>query len=160
MTKQNLSEVKTAPAPWFKVEDGFYDATLVDVTTTNKGGQFRYRYTFALLNADGGPLLEKSVDAGGRKTKKENLKQVTLIRTTSPSMQEGSRRRKILEALPRGQDMFGIVPLESLPLEDILNSPVIVLVQNQPNSSGVVYSNITEVFAPDMRKTLTKTNAA
>lgn len=162
MKMQNLSEVKTAPAPWFKVEDGFYDATLVDVTTSNKGGQFRFRYTFALspIDSNGEPLLEKPVDAGGRKTKKENLKQVTLIRTTSPSMQEGSRRRKILEALPRSRDLLGSVPLEEMTPDDIIGSPVIVLVQNQANSSGVVYSNITEVFAPDMRKTLTKTNAA
>lgn len=158
MSKQNLSEFKTAP--WFKVDDGFYAAQLTDVTTTNKGGQFRFRYTFALFNSEDEPLLEKSVDAGGRKTKKENLKQVTLIRTTSPSMQEGSRRRKILEALPRSRDLLGSVPLEEMTPDDIIGSPVIVLVQNQPNSSGVVYSNITDVFAPDMRKTLNKENAA
>lgn len=158
MNKQNLSEVKTAP--WFKVDDGFYAAQLTDVTTTNKGGQFRFRYTFALFDADGEPLLEKSVDAGGRKTKKENLKQVTLIRTTSPSMETGSRRRQILEALPRSRDLLGSVPLEEMTPDDIIGSPVIVLVQNQANRDGVTYSNITDVFAPDMRKTLNKENAA
>lgn len=75
-------------------------------------------------------------------------------------MQEGSRRRKILEALPRSRDLLGSVPLEEMTPDDIIGSPVIVLVQNQPNSSGVVYSNITDVFAPDMRKTLNKENAA
>lgn len=69
MSKQNLSEFKTAP--WFKVDDGFYAAQLTDVTTTNKGGQFRFRYTFALFNSEDEPLLEKSVDAAAARPRRK-----------------------------------------------------------------------------------------
>ena len=140
MNKQNLSLVKNAPAPktvapWFRLADGFYDAQLVDVTTSGAGDAFRFRYTFRIFGADGLPIKEKNVDVGGRKTKTENLKDVTLIRTTSPSMQEGSKRR-----------------LEEMTPDDIIGSPVQVLVLNQKNRSGQVFSNITEVFSPDLKK--------
>lgn len=154
MNKQNLAVVFEKPVertPWFSVKDGFYPAVLVDVCTSGKDANFRFRYTFGLLDPNGDPLLEKPVEVGGRKTKKENLKQITLIRTTSPSMQEGSKRRQILEALPRGQDMFGIIPLEEMLLSDIIGSPVTVLVKNSPNKNGQVYSNIEEVFPADMK---------
>ena len=157
MNKQNLSLVKNAPArktvaPWFRLADGFYDAQLVDVTTSGAGDAFRFRYTFRIFGADGLPLKEKNVDVGGRKTKTENLKDVTLIRTTSPSMQEGSKRRQILSALPRGKDLLGSVPLEEMTPDDIIGSPVQVLVLNQKNRSGQVFSNITEVFSSDLKK--------
>mgnify|MGYP003654720971 FL=1 len=157
MNKQNLSLVKNAPAPktvapWFRLADGFYDAQLVDVTTSGAGDAFRFRYTFRIFGADGLPIKEKNVDVGGRKTKTENLKDVTLIRTTSPSMQEGSKRRQILSALPRGRDLLGSVPLEEMTPDDIIGSPVQVLVLNQKNRSGQVFSNITEVFSPDLKK--------
>jgi len=157
MNKQNLSLVKNAPAPktvapWFRLADGFYDAQLVDVTTSGAGDAFRFRYTFRIFGADGLPIKEKNVDVGGRKTKTENLKDVTLIRTTSPSMQEGSKRRQILSALPRGRDLLGSMPLEQMTPDDIIGSPVQVLVLNQKNRSGQVFSNITEVFSPDLKK--------
>ena len=157
MNKQNLSLVKNSPAqksaaPWFHVPDGFYDAQLVDVTTSGTGDAFRFRYTFRLFGADGLPLKEKNLEVGGRRTNTENLKDITLIRTTSPSMQEGSKRRQILSALPRGRDLLGSVPLEEMELSDMIGSPVQVLVLNQKNRSGHVFSNITEVFSPDLKK--------
>ena len=148
MNKQNLTVVK----PWFRLEDGFYQAQLVDVSASGAGENFRFRYTFRIFGTDGKPLKEKNVEVGGRKTKTENLKDVTLIRTTSPSMQEGSKRRQILSALPRSRDLLGSVPLEEMTPDDIIGSPVQVLVQNQTNRSGQTYSNITEVFSVDLKQ--------
>jgi len=37
-------------------------------------------------------------------------------------------------------------------LSDMIGSPVQVLVLNQKNRSGHVFSNITEVFSPDLKK--------
>ena len=67
-------------------------------------------------------------------------------------MQEGSKRRQILSALPRGRDLLGSMPLEQMTPDDIIGSPVQVLVLNQKNRSGQVFSNITEVFSPDLKK--------
>ena len=161
MNEQNPIEKK----PMYKVADGVYPACLVGYELYGHGANERCRFTFELWDEDGTPLKEKCVDVGGRKTKKENLKTVTLIRVTSRSMQEGSHRRNILSAFKECRDILGVMPLESLGPDDLIGSSCTVLVMNEKNRNGVVYPNIMQVFADDISfkalKALSKkTNAA
>ena len=161
MNKQNPATKK----PLYKVEDGVYPACLVGYELYGHGADERCRFTFELYGEDGKPLREKNIEAGGRRTRNENLKTVTLIRVTSRSMQEGSHRRNILSAFKECRDILGVMPLESLGPDELIGSSCTVLVMNEKNRNGVVYPNIMQVFADDISfkalKALSKkTNAA
>lgn len=145
-TKQDPSIKK----PLYKVEDGLYPAELVGYDLYGHGADARCRFSFKLFDREGNPLKEKNVEAGGRKTKNENLKDVVLIRVTSLSMQEGSHRRNILSQFKECRDILGVMPLESLGAEELIGSSCTVWVGNQPNKKGVVYPNILEVIRDDI----------
>lgn len=153
MNEQNPATKK----PLYKVEDGVYPACLVGYELYGHGADERCRFTFELWDEDGTPLKEKCVEVGGRKTKKENLKTVTLIRVTSRSMQEGSHRRNILSAFKECRDILGVMPLESLGAEELVGSSCSVWVVNEKNRNGVVYPNIMQVIPDNIPfKTLKK----
>ena len=145
-----MNNQKPPKQPLFKVEDGLYPAVLVGYEFYGHGDSARCRFTFKLFDMHGNPLKEKNVEAGGRRTKNENLKDVTLIRVTSCSMQEGSNRRKILSSFKECRDILGVMPLESLTPDELIGSSCTVLVMNQKNRNGVVYPNIIEVIRDDI----------
>jgi len=127
----------TKKKPRHKVPDGIYPATLEEYQPAETNNGLRYQFVFSL---------------DGMKTK--DGQQITLMRTTSPSMAEKSHRRVIVEALIRGshlegqEDLFGnpVAEFESVKAELLIGTTCTLLVQNQKNKAGIVYSNIETVF--------------
>ncbi len=126
-----------AKTPRHKVADGIYPATLETYSSMLTNAGLRYRFVFKL---------------DGLKTKEGE--QVTLQRTTSPSLAPKSHRRTIVEALlrstdlPKPQDLFGNpnADFDSVPARLLEGVSVTIHVENQKNKQGTTYSNIENVF--------------
>lgn len=121
--------------PRHKVPDGIYSATLEDYQPIMTKNGLRYQFVFSL---------------DGKKTK--DGQQITLLRTTSPSMAHKSHRRVIVEALARNShgtsDLFGEseTDIDSIEPHQLIDLQCSVLVENQKNKAGITYSNIETVL--------------
>jgi hypothetical protein len=123
--------------PQQRVDDGFYNAQLIDQRFTKNGMGTRIHWVFELKN---------------KELRRPDGSYPTLIRTTSPSMNEGAKRREIAEALnPKLKDLFGATPLEEVRGISLIGKTCKVHVVNSPNKNGVVYSNL-EAFFPCYHK--------
>jgi len=123
--------------PQQRVDDGFYNARLIDQRFTKNGMGTRIHWVFELTN---------------KELRRPDGSYPTLIRTTSPSVNEGAKRREIAEALnPKLKDLFGATPLEEVRGISLIGKTCKVHVVNSPNKNGVVYSNL-EAFFPCYHK--------
>ena len=123
--------------PQQRVDDGFYNARLIDQRFTKNGMGTRIHWVFELTN---------------KELRRPDGSYPTLIRTTSPSMNEGAKRREIAEALnPKLKDLFGATPLEEVRGISLIGKTCKVHVVNSPNKNGVVFSNL-EAFFPCYHK--------
>ena len=128
------SKLKT---PRHKVADGIYPASLEAYQPMQTNNGLRYQFVFSL---DG--------------VKAPDGTQVTLQRTTSPSLAPKSHRRNIVEALLRSTDLEGVKDLFGNPAADfesvqpaqLVGVPCTVHVENQQNKLGIEYSNVENVF--------------
>ena len=127
----------TTKRPRHKVPDGIYPSTLLNYQPAMTNNGLRYQFVFALdgwVTSDG--------------------EQITLMRTTSPSLAPQSHRRVIVEALLRStnlegmKDLFGnpAADFESVQPDQLVGVPCTVHVENQKNKLGTEYSNIQNVF--------------
>tara|TARA_R110000751_G_scaffold60835_1_gene126720 strand:+ start:237 stop:686 length:450 start_codon:yes stop_codon:yes gene_type:complete len=140
-TPNKLSEqpktFNRAKTPRHKVADGIYPATLESYSPMLTNAGMRYRFVFTL---DG--LVTKQGE------------QITLQRTTSPSLAPKSHRRTIVESLlrstdlPKSQDLFGNpdADFNSVPARLLEGVSCTIHVENQKNKQGIEYSNIENVF--------------
>ena len=127
----------TTKKPRHSVPDGIYPSTLLNYQPAMTNNGLRYQFVFALdgwVTTDG--------------------EQITLMRTTSPSLAPQSHRRVIVEALLRStnlegmKDLFGnpAADFESVQPDQLVGVPCTVHVENQKNKLGMEYSNIQNVF--------------
>ena len=129
--------------PRHKVADGIYPATLENYQPMNTNNGLRWQFVFSL---DG--------------VKTPDGQNVTLQRTTSPSLAPKSHRRTIVEALLRSTDLEGVKDLfgnpaadyESVTPNQLVGVPCTVHVENQKNKLGIEYSNIENVFPKYQRQ--------
>jgi hypothetical protein len=128
----------TTKQPRHKISDGIYPAHLEDYQPMQTKNGLRYQFIFKL---DGLTAKDGS--------------QVTLMRTTSPSLAPKSHRRVIVEALLRSKpslanakDLFGnpSAGFESVQPHDLIDTPCTLHIENQKNKMGAVFSNIETVF--------------
>ena len=127
----------TTKRPRHKVPDGIYPSTLLNYQPAMTNNGLRYQFVFAL---DGWTTSDGE--------------QITLMRTTSPSLAPQSHRRVIVEALLRStnlegmKDLFGnpAADFESVQPDQLIGVPCTVHVENQKNKLGTEYSNIQNVF--------------
>jgi hypothetical protein len=130
---QNSKKLK----PQQRVKDGFYNARLIDQRFTKNAMGTRIHWVFELTD---------------KELRQPDGSYPTLIRTTSPSMNEGAKRREIAEALnPKLKDLFGATPLEEVRGISLIGKTCKVHVVNSPNKNGVVFSNL-EAFFPCYHK--------
>ena len=123
--------------PQQNVNDGFYNARLVDQRFTKNDMGTRIHWVFELTDIE---------------LRKPDGSYPTLIRTTSPSMAQDSKRREIVESLnPKLKDLLGAAPVEEVRGVSLMGKTCKVHVVNRPNKSGVVYSNL-ETFFPCYHK--------
>ena len=139
----------TTKKPRHKVPDGIYPSTLLNYQPAMTNNGLRYQFVFAL---DGWTTSDGE--------------QITLMRTTSPSLAPQSHRRVILEALMKNRERHNYDDLFNHPEDKILAMSVeyeeedcarvkpsalvgtqcALHVQNQKNKAGTEYSNIEAVF--------------
>ncbi len=127
----------TTKKPRHKVPDGIYPSTLLNYQPAMTNSGLRYQFVFAV---DGWTTSDGE--------------QITLMRTTSPSLAPQSHRRVIVEALLRStnlegmKDLFGnpAADFESVQPDQLVGVPCTVHVENQKNKLGAEYSNIQNVF--------------
>ena len=123
--------------PRHKVTDGIYPASLEAYQPMQTNNGLRYQFVFK---------LDGVTTPDGR--------QVTLQRTTSPSLAPKSHRRNIVEALLRSTDLEGVKDLFGKPAADfesvqpaqLVGVACTVHVENSKNKLGIEYSNIENVF--------------